>query len=410
MFVVTRDRGAQADEPSSPRRARRNVAAEEIVDRFEIRLDGVGRDFAQRWHGRAGDAAATAFQSGRWLDAWYATIGRAVGEPILLAVSDPRSGELAAMLPLVRRTQGRLRLVEFADQGVSDLNAPVLGPAAPGDAAGAASLWRAVRQALGPGADLVRFNKMPAEIEGRINPLVLLPSARRSAWSGHVATLEGSWDAYLSGLKGLFRRQLDRSWRAFLKHDGAAFRRVRDRAEAGMVLAALEGQQSARLRGQGLRYRLDEPPFAAFYQKLVADGLAEGSAILTTLTRRDEVVAALLGVARGRTYVMIRSSAGAPEWSSCSPGRLVIARTMEMLHAEGFRHFDFSIGDYAFKRRFGARSRPLFDLTDALSARGWPTLAYDRGKQLVRRHPMLHGAARRFLKAVSGGHADRNPD
>jgi CelD/BcsL family acetyltransferase involved in cellulose biosynthesis len=371
----------------------RTVAA---VTRFIARRDDARDDLAARWDAQAAGGAATAFQTGRFVATWYATIGPAVGEPLRLAVHDRATGALAALMPLVIRTLGGCRIVEFADCGVSDYNAPVLGPAAPADAPGARLLWTAVRAALPP-ADLVRFKRMPREIDGRVNPLALLAPARASSGSSNVVTIDGTWADFLAGLKGTLRRQVERHWRAFRARDGAEFRHVTDPAEAARILAALERQQGARLRRRGVPYVLDAPRFAAFYRMLVVDGLAEGSAILTALTRGDEVVATLLGVTRGDTYVMLRMSIGAPEWSACSPGRLVILQTMKMLRGRGFRQFDFSIGDYDYKRRFGAASRPLVELTVALSPRGWPLLAIEHAKRLVRRNRALYRLAGRVL-------------
>jgi CelD/BcsL family acetyltransferase involved in cellulose biosynthesis len=329
------------------------------------------------------------------LRAWYATVGRAAGEPLLLGVTDS-SGQMAAMLPLVRRKVGPLRVVEFADHGVSDGNAPVLGPAAPANAEDAKIMWQAVREALD--ADLVRFTKMPPEIESRVNPLTVLPSVRLASLTGNMLAIEGSWDDYLASLKGMLRKQLRKSWRMFSENEGATFRRIDDPDEAVKVLDSLARQQSARLRAQGEPYRLDEPEFAAFYRNLVAEGVADGSVVLTALMCQGEVIAALLGLARGDTYVMVRISAANGRWSSCSPGRLVIMQTMQMLHAEGFRQFDFSVGDYPYKRRLGARSQPLFDLTEALTWRGLPLLILDRTKQFVRQHPALLALVRRIAK------------
>lgn len=361
--------------------------------RFDIVVERRPDEIARRWARAA--SSATVFQTESWLWSWYATIGRAVGEPLLLSVID-RSGELAAMLPLVRRTAGRLRIVEFADHDVSDSNAPVLGPAAPANAADAAAMWEAVRKELD--ADVVRFTKMPPEIGGRANPLTLLPAARLASLTGNVLTIDGSWEDYLASLKGMLRKQLRKTWRVFGERDGTTFRRIDDPDEAVRVLAELTRQQGARLRAQGEPYRLDEPEFAAFYRSLVADGVADGSVVLTALMHDDDVVAALLGLASGNTYVMVRISAANGQWSSCSPGRLVIVQTMQMLHAEGFRVFDFSVGDYPYKRRLGARSQPLFDLTAALTPRGLPLLAYDQAKHFVRQHPALLTLARRIVR------------
>jgi CelD/BcsL family acetyltransferase involved in cellulose biosynthesis len=384
------------------------AARSALASRFEIVAERREDDIARRLAG-ARQAAGTAFQNEGWLRAWYATIGRTVGAPLLVTALDRRSGELAAMLPLVLRTDSRVRIVEFADDGVSDSNAPILGPAAPQDAADAHAMWEAMRAAF-TGTDLVRFTKMPREIEDRVNPLTLLPAAQRSSLSGNLVAIEGSWDDYLATLKGLLRKQLRKSWRLFAQHHGAIFRRIDDPDEAVRLLATLERQQGARLRAQGQPYRLDEPVFSAFYRAITAEGVADGSVILTALMHHDQVVAALLGLTRGDTYVMVRISADANRWANCSPGRLVIVKTMQSLHAEGYRLFDFSVGDYPYKRRLGAHGEPLFDLTAALTPRGLPLLAYDRAKQVVRRYPAIRALARKIVQprraAVAGDDRD----
>ena len=85
----------------------------------------------------------------------------------------------------------------------------------------------------------------------------------------------------------------------------------------------------------------------------------------------EEGVATLLGI--GSRCVMIRISNAGEKWSNCSPGRLIIERTMAALHRDGVRAFDFSVGNYAYKRRFGVTRLPLIDISAALSWRGGPT-------------------------------------
>jgi len=46
---------------------------------------------------------------------------------------------------------------------------------------------------------------------------------------------------------------------------------------------------------------------------------------------------------------------------------------MAALHRDGVREFDFSVGNYAYKRRFGVTRLPLIDISAALSWRGCPT-------------------------------------
>ena len=69
--------------------------------RFDVVVDRRPDELARRWARTA--PQATVFQTESFLWAWYATIGRTVGEPLLLSAIDRRTGDLAAMLPLVRR-------------------------------------------------------------------------------------------------------------------------------------------------------------------------------------------------------------------------------------------------------------------------------------------------------------------
>ena len=70
---------------------------------------------------------------------------------------------------------------------------------------------------------------------------------------------------------------------------------------------------------------------------------------------------------------------------------------MAALHEEGVRHFDLSIGNYDYKRRFGAKPLPLTDVSIALSWRGAPYLLRDRTAQGLRRYPRLAESVRRAV-------------
>jgi CelD/BcsL family acetyltransferase involved in cellulose biosynthesis len=86
---------------------------------------------------------------------------------------------------------------------------------------------------------------------------------------------------------------------------------------------------------------------------------------------------------------MVRISNAGEKWSNCSPGRLIIERTMAALHRDGVREVDFSIGNYAYKRRFGVAPIALADLSAALSWRGLPYALRDRAARELRNYPRL---------------------
>jgi CelD/BcsL family acetyltransferase involved in cellulose biosynthesis len=357
---------------------------------FRVEFVRDWKEAAARW---GGNGAGTPFQDARWLDAWYqafANVDRV--EPLIAIVSNAATLELAALLPLVRRSQNGIRIVEFADLDLTDYNAPLLGAAAPRDAGAARVLWRdllAALRRLPGGADFIRLRKMPLDLDGRPNPLALLDDASLCSLNGNPVTTGDDFDAWRHSLERTVRKELERSWRVFTRDPAASFQIVSDDQEAQRVLSTMEIQQSARMQHLGLNFILNDETCAAFYRHLVGENLHGDYAVLSALTVGEEVVATLLGIRNGSRYVMVRISNAGDKWSNCSPGRLIIERTMAALHKDGVRSFDFSIGNYAYKRRFGVTPQPLADLTVALSWRGIPYVLRDRAARELRRHPRL---------------------
>ncbi len=342
--------------------------------------------------------ATTPFQDFRWLGAWYGAFGEV--EPVVAVITDARTLEQVVLLPLVRRARRGLRIVEFADLDLTDYNAPLLGPAAPRDASGAQAMWQELLAALKRmqgGADLIRLRKLPRDLDGRPNPLALLEGTGRSAVNGNLVTIGEDFDAWRHSLGRNARKGFLKSWRVFSREPQAQFRIIAVSEEASRVMAAMEVQQGARMQVLGLSYSLNGEAYAAFYRDLVATNLRDGYAVLTALTVGEEVVATLLGIRNGSRYVMVRFSNAGEKWASCSPGLLVIERTMEALHADGVRSFDFGTGNYAYKRKFGVTQLPLLNITRALSWRGKPLALRDRIVRELRRFPRIAARVSRAL-------------
>ena len=343
----------------------------------------------------ARQGAALPFQRRNWLANWYGAHA-ATHRPVLASIFRGDTGELAMALPLALHRDGALRVIAFADAGLTDYNAPVLGPAAPRAAADLPALLDCLRKAL-PRADVLDFGKMPEAVGPLPNLFALSPQATPSRLGGNILRVPGAWDDWHRGLERTFRKELERSLRVFLKHEGAEFRRISTLPEAAQVMAQLKVQQRERMKEQGLPYILDDPQSEALYDGLVRDGLATGETVLTALTAGDKVVAALLGASDGNHFAMVRLSTAGAEWKNCSPGRLLIERTMKSLHGEGHRIFDFTIGDYPYKRRFGTEPVPLRELKLALSWRGLPHVAGVRAKAFVKGNEKLAALARKWL-------------
>ena len=347
--------------------------------------------------------AATPFQSLHVVDSWYrAMAGRPELEPAIVSIADGRTGAWALHLPLVRARRGLVRSIGFADAGLIDYNAPVIGSAAPRTPEGAAALWRALRRAL-PAADLIDFRKMPGAVGAHPNPLALLRT-HLCDLNGNVVRTGDDYVAYMhTVLKRVVRKELERSWRVFSRHPAAHFGAVTEPSARRLVLEAIERQQPIRLGRSGKTYWLDRPEAADYYRRLVEADPSGRTVVLTALTAGEEVVAALMGLRSGNSFTMIRiSSSEDAAWTNCSPGRLVIERTMAALHREGVREFDFSVGNYDYKRRFGVEPVRLFDLVRPLTPLGLAAAADAHGRAWLRQHPALETALRRVRAGARG--------
>ena len=362
------------------------------VSGFRVEFVRDWKRAALRWNG-AGHA--TTFQQSRWLEAWYAAFDTV--SPLIAIVSDAATDRQVALVPLIHRTQRGVRIVEFADLGLTDYNAPMLALGTRSDATEARALCQALLAALRrlpEGADLIRMQKMPAYIDGMPNPLASLGRLGSCSLNGNLISIGDDFEAYRASIK---RMQLPRSWRVFSRNPGAAFRIVTDVDEGVALLDTMDAQQQARMQRLGLQFTLNDAASAKFYRDLVIRGIGEGYAIVSALTCDEAIVATALGIRQRANFVFLRISNGGARWSPCSPSRLIIERTMAALHRDGVRQFDLSIGNYAFKRRFGAAQLPLTDASVALGWRGLPYAWRDYAVRELRRHPWLAAQAARAL-------------
>ncbi len=354
------------------------------ADRFGVELVRDWKQAASRW---VGASHGTAFQHLHWLSAWYGAFDEP--SPLIAIIRDSATDRPMALIPLIHRVRNGVRVVEFADLDLTDYNAPFLAFGVAREALDGRELCRALLAALRKlpeRVDLVRLRKMPAILEGGPNPLVSLGRLGSCSLNGNLIEVGEDFEVYRAFIK---RMQLARSWRVFSRNAGAAFRIIDNVDEALAVLDTTDAQQQERMQQLGLPFNLNDEACSKFYRDLVRRGLAEGYVIASALTCGRAIVATVLGIRQGNSFVFLRISNAGKKWSSCSPSRLIIERTMAALHRDGVRNFDLSVGNYAFKRRFGATPLPLTDASIALGWRGIPYVVRDRAAQQLRRLPWL---------------------
>jgi CelD/BcsL family acetyltransferase involved in cellulose biosynthesis len=368
------------------------------ASRFKIDFVADWKQAAASW---SGEGQQTAFQHPLWLGAWYDAFDEI--SPLIAIVGDTLTGRKVALVPLIRRVRHGVRIVEFADLNVTDYNAPILRAGVTFDMAEAREIGRALiaelRNVPG-GVDLVRLKKMPGKLANGINPLALLGREGSSSLNGNIIETGEDFEAYRASVK---RIQMPRYWRVFNRHPGAAFRLIDSVDEALKTIDVMDAQQQARMQKLGLKFVLNDGTHSTFYRDLVRRGLKEGYVVVSTLSCDEAVVATMLGIRQDDYFVVLRISNAGACWAHCSPSKLVVERTMAALHEQGVRRFDFSVGNYAFKRRFGAVQFPLTDASIALGWRGIPLVLRDHAAQWLRRYPRFAAMVSRLLHKRNPG-------
>ncbi len=315
---------------------------------------------------------STPFQTTRWMQSWVETVGAEPGiQALPVVVYETTANQPIMLLPLVLNYSDTLKKIEPADLGLSDYNAPIIASNLLLSKQETAQIWQAVKAVLPP-HDMLLITKTPEKIEGKANPFYTVKNANKSPLNGNILSIKTPWEAYHWGLERTFRKEIERSWRVFEKHVQARFENVTNTDDASRILLELEDQQSARMAEIGADYSLDKPDMTAFYRNIVQNGVGDQSVRLTALRVGNEIASALLGVTNGTAYSMVRLSTGDKKWKNCSPGRLLIYKTMEYMHAQSFDTFDFTIGDYDYKRRLQAEFVPLCNIVESGNLRHIP--------------------------------------
>ena len=144
--------------------------------------------------------------------------------PLIALISDAATGKDIAVVPMISHIRRGIRIVEFADLGVSDNNAPILALDAALDAAATDAIGKALIdavRALPDRFDLLRLKKMPAHVGGKPNPLVSLGRIGSCSLNGNLVLTGDDYEAYRASIK---RMQMPRCWRVFSRHAGRAAR------------------------------------------------------------------------------------------------------------------------------------------------------------------------------------------
>lgn len=323
----------------------------------------------EAWLSLEEEAHCFGFQCYSWLSTvWETVAGKRPGQLAIVLVTDTSNTPLM-LIPLVKRTNSGVTVLEFIDDELSDYNAPLVQRdfihELLGD--GFLDLWKKILDRVGP-VDVIRFEKMPPTIDGIMNPMLSLGCQQEHV--AFQASLSGGFDAYVKLRTSHLMRNLRRCKRNLAKLGTVELRTISNPEEAIILMDEMIRHKSARYKATGTRDMFaSNPAYIDFYHEICRREV--GGLICTgSLTVDDRIVASHLGlIFRDRFYGLVQA-ADYENFGPYSPGGLLMLELIEWCSKRGIMVFDFSIGSEAYKTGWTDETMPLYRYDQGTTALG----------------------------------------
>ncbi|NEU10825.1 GNAT family N-acetyltransferase [Methylobacterium sp. BTF04] len=373
---------------------------------YTARLHTALEAIAPLWRRFETDGAATAYQrldwTGRVVDHLAGPMRAA---PLVVELVETDTGRQVMLVPLARVRHRGYRVITWLDLGVCDYAAPLLAPGIDLTSEAMADAWSAIRKVL-PRADLIRISRIPAEVQGRANPVASLERCRRMEMQASGVAIDGDAATLLDRLcRPSARKDMAKMRRRLDRQGEVTFVKASTAAEVDMIFDALVEQRRSRFSEMGRFDLLSRPDVEAFYRAGAHEGLSGGPARLFGLSVGGTWIAAAYGLVHAGTFHGILLTMAGGAWRNTSPGLHVVADSMTWARAAGLDYFDFTVGVMPYKEDFGVQTRDLDELVEVVTLRGLVvTQALRRSEQTkewLRTHPEWYAKvqkARRWLR------------
>lgn len=301
---------------------------------------------------------ATAFQHPSWLAILYEKlVPQLKATPLIIIVRDAADGRLVMVLPLLRRRYRGLRVVEFADLGVSDYTSPVASAATIDAVAADRAACGRITEILKP-FDMLRIKKLRMPV-GSIASLFGATAYTPMAMSAYAVPLDSSFSTWrVEKIAASYRKELDKKSRQLNRKGPIAFERVESAGAIEATLLRMREFRRPRFESGDL---LQDQIYFDFYLD-VALRTRGALTRLYCLTMNGLPIAGVLGLSHRASFLVILSGFDHENYKNQSLGSLTFEMVAEQCIESGDCELDFTIGDEPYKERFGARKSPVYQI------------------------------------------------
>ena len=354
---------------------------------------------AATWRRLEADADCTAFQTYEWVSAWQTHVGALTATVPAIVTGETGDGRPLFLFALAIESARGLKRLTWLASDVCDYNAPLLARdfAATLDGERFRTLWRGILDRLADDPrfhfDYIDLSRMPETIGAVRDPfLALKPDLHPSG--AHASALFGDWETFYAAKRsGATRKTARKKVRAIEKHGPIAFHDLTDTPERQRTLDVLMTQKAQSLARMGADNFFARPGYCAFYRAIISDPALHDLVHIARLTAGDDIVATSVGLNFGGTFYLILASYDGGPVSAHGPGTVHLHELLRDTIEKGYRRFDFTVGDEAYKLDWGDQVIRLFDYLCGRTLRGWALVlairAFRRAKRMIKQTPVL---------------------
>lgn len=349
------------------------------------------------WRAFEDHADCTVFQSFGWLSTWQRHIGARSAVQPAIVVGRNATGAILFMLPLAARSAGAVRTLTWLGTDLNDYNAPLLAPDFSQQMTREefVPLWHDILARLKSRVrfDIIALGKMPDMVGAQPNPMLALRVVLNP--SGAYATpLAASWDEFYTVKRSSSTRRRDRTKRKRLAEFGEIKLVTAD--SVGTILVTLDtlaAQKARAFARMGVANLFARPGYKDFYRDLAT---GERTRTLVHMSRLDvgqHPAAVNLGLTFGDRYYHLLASYDDGDASRFGAGMAHLHDLMRYAIENGYRVFDFTIGDEPYKRDWCDGAMPLYDHVAPVTWRGGavylPLITLHWLKRRIKQTPLL---------------------
>jgi len=347
---------------------------------------------------RADEAGWSVFQSADFIAAIRGHILRGSDKLTLVAASDS-AGKPVAVFPFVKRKRFGIPVIEALDYGITDFFAPTYFREQPLSADDTKALWRTALAAV-PGVHAVGFKKMPRRMHGKAHALTGadFPKAMHaSATTLFLRDASGKETADHAA----FARKVKKASKPLQKFGPLSFLEANNQQEVDAYMDKLVEFRTKRFEQLARHDAMLDPKVVAFYKGLADRCSGDRPGRIFALRCGEEIIAVAYGFAYRGAFTMIAPAiTPKKEFQVGSPGLIVMFKTLEWCHAQGYAVFDLSVGSLSYKSRFDADSIELFEHHQALTPLGLPIMMEGWLRRWVRRKALSTPGLRTRLEKL----------